>query len=61
MVFLSLYRYAKVELNVSDPIVPFRETIITPPKVDMVNEVIQDTNTVSKTVRMKEFEDDEEV
>ena len=27
----------------------------------MVNEVIQDTNMVSKTVRMKEFEDDEEV
>lgn len=54
-------RYAKVDLNVSDPIVPFRETIIIPPKVDMVNEVIQDTNIVNKTVRMKEFEDDEEV
>ena len=36
--------YSKVELNVSEPIVPFRETIITPPKVDMVNEVISSKN-----------------
>ncbi|VDI73619.1 ribosome assembly protein 1 [Mytilus galloprovincialis] len=54
-------RYAKIELNVSEAIVPFRETIIIPPKVDMVNEVIQDTNVVIKTSRMKEFEDDDEV
>ena len=33
-------RYANVELKVSDPIIPFRETIVPPPKVDMVNEVI---------------------
>lgn len=37
---LSL-RYAKVEINVSDPIVPFRETVVPPPKVDMVNEAIE--------------------
>ncbi|CAC5382553.1 RIA1 [Mytilus coruscus] len=54
-------RYAKIELNVSEAIVPFRETIIIPPKIDMVNEVIQDTNVVIKTSRMKEFEDDDEV
>ncbi|XP_048583443.1 elongation factor-like GTPase 1 isoform X2 [Nematostella vectensis] len=33
-------RYACVELNVSDPIIPFRETVIPPPRVDMVNEAI---------------------
>jgi len=32
--------YAKVPLNVSSPIVPFRETIVDPPKVDRVNELI---------------------
>ena len=36
--------YAKVELNVSEPIVPFRETVITPPKIDMVNEIISSEN-----------------
>ena len=55
------FRYAKIKLNVSDPIVPFRETIINPPKIDMVNEAIQDSNIVSKTSKMKEFEEDEEV
>ncbi|XP_076300404.1 elongation factor-like GTPase 1 [Lasioglossum baleicum] len=34
-------RYAKVEVNVSEPIVPFRETVVPPPKVDMVNEAIE--------------------
>ncbi|EFN68315.1 Elongation factor Tu GTP-binding domain-containing protein 1 [Camponotus floridanus] len=34
-------RYAKVDINVSDPIVPFRETIVPPPKLDMVNEAIE--------------------
>lgn len=33
-----------IELNVSQPIVPFRETIVLPPKIDMVNEVIDDKN-----------------
>ncbi|XP_066273846.1 elongation factor-like GTPase 1 [Branchiostoma lanceolatum] len=43
-------RFAKIELNVSDPMVPFRETIIPPPKVDMVNEVIDhDTNRITKS------------
>lgn len=35
-------RYAKVPINVSDPIVPFRETIVVPPIVDMVNENLQE-------------------
>lgn len=34
-------RYANVELKVSDPIIPFRETVVLPPKVDMVNELVQ--------------------
>ncbi|XP_043933738.1 elongation factor-like GTPase 1 [Protopterus annectens] len=33
-------RFAKIEITVSDPIIPFRETIIRPPKVDVVNEDI---------------------
>ncbi|GAB6018975.1 Elongation factor-like GTPase 1 [Chamberlinius hualienensis] len=32
--------FAKVPINVSPPIVPFRETVVLPPKVDMVNEKI---------------------
>uniref|UniRef100_A0A4W3GW42 Elongation factor-like 1 n=1 Tax=Callorhinchus milii TaxID=7868 RepID=A0A4W3GW42_CALMI len=31
-------RFAKIEISVSEPIVPFREIIVRPPKVDMVNE-----------------------
>lgn len=39
-------RYANnIELNVSPPIVPFRETIVLPPKTDMVNETIDYNNT----------------
>ncbi|XKL67522.1 hypothetical protein PGB90_003013 [Kerria lacca] len=34
-------RYAKVPIIMSEPIVPFRETIVHPPKVDMVNEEIK--------------------
>ncbi|XP_035706674.1 elongation factor-like GTPase 1 isoform X2 [Folsomia candida] len=34
-------RFAKVEVTVSKPIVPFRETIIDPPKMDMVNELVE--------------------
>nr|XP_032803410.1 elongation factor-like GTPase 1 [Petromyzon marinus] len=33
-------RFARIQINVSDPIIPFRETIIRRPKVDMVNEEI---------------------
>ncbi|KAG6927229.1 elongation factor like GTPase 1, partial [Chelydra serpentina] len=33
-------RFAKIQISVSEPIIPFRETITRPPKVDMVNEEI---------------------
>ncbi|XP_036171815.1 elongation factor-like GTPase 1 isoform X1 [Myotis myotis] len=33
-------RFAKVEISVSEPIIPFRETITKRPRVDMVNEEI---------------------
>lgn len=34
------HSYAKIKVNVSKPIVPFRETIVPPPTVDMVNEAV---------------------
>ena len=37
-------QYAKVKLNVSAPIIPFRETVVVPPKIDMVNETISAEN-----------------
>jgi ribosome assembly protein 1 len=33
-------RFACVPFNVSAPIIPFRETVVSPPKVDMVREAI---------------------
>ena len=42
------FRFAKVEVNVSAPIVPFRETIILPPTTDIVNEAIQETSQPTK-------------
>jgi translation elongation factor EF-G len=44
----ATFRYAKVAVNASEPIVPFRETVVVPPTVDMVNETIQDQSTMSK-------------
>lgn len=41
-------RYAKIEIKASEPIVPFRETIVPPPTIDMVNEIIQDSTTTKK-------------
>ncbi|KPJ09901.1 Elongation factor Tu GTP-binding domain-containing protein 1 [Papilio machaon] len=41
---ISLNIYAKIPLSVSEPIVPFRETIIEPPKIDMANEEIDSQN-----------------
>lgn len=38
--------FSKVKLNVSAPIVPFRETIVPPPKVDTLNEAISSENAV---------------
>lgn len=36
--------YAKIPITVSEPIVPFRETIVQPPKMDMTNEEIDSQN-----------------
>ncbi|KAI5725129.1 hypothetical protein M8J77_011339 [Diaphorina citri] len=41
-------RYAKVDISVSEPIVPFRETVIPPPLVDMTNESIVPTQHEKK-------------
>ena len=38
--------FAKIKLNVSAPIVPFRETVIPMPKVDTLNEIISSENVV---------------
>lgn len=40
--------FAKVPLNVSDPIIPFRETIVEPRKIDMVNGAIEVSHKQSK-------------
>ena len=40
---------------------PFRETIVPPPTVDMVNESIQEQNPVGKNEKQREFDDDEDV
>ncbi|XP_033120660.1 elongation factor-like GTPase 1 [Anneissia japonica] len=45
-------RFAKIKINVSPPIIPFRETIINPPKIDMVNEVIDDVNQIQIQTRL---------
>ena len=44
---MFLRRFARIEINVSEPIVAFRETIIAAPKVDMMSEAIIDTSEVS--------------
>lgn len=54
-------RYAKIEVSASSPIVPFRETIVPVPMVDMVNEAIQDPSQAGRSEKWREFEDDEEV
>ncbi|KAF6039034.1 hypothetical protein EB796_002651 [Bugula neritina] len=43
-------RYCCIAINVSEPIVPFRETIIEPPKHDMVNEAIEGENVMVKNL-----------
>ena len=40
--------FARVQLNVSSPIVPFRETIVPLPKIDMVNEAISSENEIKR-------------
>ncbi|KAM4035834.1 elongation factor-like GTPase 1 [Anomaloglossus baeobatrachus] len=47
-------RFAKIEVSASAPIIPFRETIIRPPKVDMVNEEIGKQQKVAVIHQVKE-------
>ncbi|UJR28421.1 hypothetical protein I4U23_009661 [Adineta vaga] len=41
--------YARIEINVSAPIIPFRETIIPPPKVDFLNESLANQHQQMKS------------
>lgn len=45
--FNFFIRYAKVDVVASAPIVPFRETIVVPPKLDMANEIVENHNQVN--------------
>ncbi|XP_030621732.1 elongation factor-like GTPase 1 isoform X2 [Chanos chanos] len=47
-------RFAKIEISASDPIIPFRETVIRPPKVDMVNEELGKQQKVAVIHQVKE-------
>ncbi|XP_010132057.1 PREDICTED: elongation factor Tu GTP-binding domain-containing protein 1 isoform X2 [Buceros rhinoceros silvestris] len=47
-------RFAKIQISVSAPIIPFRETITRPPKVDMVNEEIGKQQKVAVIHQTKE-------
>uniref|UniRef100_T1JFT1 Ribosome assembly protein 1 n=1 Tax=Strigamia maritima TaxID=126957 RepID=T1JFT1_STRMM len=47
--------FAKVEIKASKPIVPFRETIVAPPKLDMTNEMIE---TIDGRAKNNEDEDE---
>ncbi|XP_066557587.1 elongation factor-like GTPase 1 isoform X2 [Amia ocellicauda] len=47
-------RFAKIEISASEPIIPFRETIIQPPKVDMVNEDMGKQQKVAVIHQVKE-------
>jgi ribosome assembly protein 1 len=54
MYYLYLFRYARIEVNVSAPIIPFRETIIPPPKVDFLNESIANQQQFKSNKTAKE-------
>ncbi|KAM4593346.1 elongation factor-like GTPase 1 isoform 3-T3 [Odontesthes bonariensis] len=47
-------RFAKIEMSVSKPIIPFRETVVRPPKVDMVNEELGKQQKVAVIHQVKE-------
>ncbi|XP_074515485.1 elongation factor-like GTPase 1 [Sebastes fasciatus] len=47
-------RFAKIEISASKPIIPFRETVIRPPKVDMVNEDLGKQHKVAIIHQVKE-------
>lgn len=44
-------QYARVKLKVSAPIIPFRETVVPPPMLDMVNEEISTENEIRLLTR----------
>ncbi|KAL0189602.1 hypothetical protein M9458_016701, partial [Cirrhinus mrigala] len=46
--------FAKIEISASKPIIPFRETVIRPPKVDMVNEDLGKQQKVAVIHQVKE-------
>lgn len=46
-------RFAKIEINASEPIVAFRETVVPPPKVDMMSEAIVDTPENTSSTKKK--------
>ncbi|XP_070543409.1 elongation factor-like GTPase 1 [Ptychodera flava] len=52
-------RFAKIEISVSAPIIPFRETIIPPPTIDMVNEVIDCENQIQRNRNLDELLDED--
>uniref|UniRef100_A0A665TJ38 Elongation factor-like 1 n=1 Tax=Echeneis naucrates TaxID=173247 RepID=A0A665TJ38_ECHNA len=47
-------RFAKIEICASKPIIPFRETVVRPPKVDMVNEEMGKQQKVAIIHQVKE-------
>ncbi|CAJ1048662.1 elongation factor-like GTPase 1 [Xyrichtys novacula] len=47
-------RFAQIEISSSKPIIPFRETVVRPPKVDMVNEDLGKQQKVAIIHQVKE-------
>ncbi|XP_034433565.1 elongation factor-like GTPase 1 isoform X1 [Hippoglossus hippoglossus] len=47
-------RFAKIEIIASKPIIPFRETVVRPPKLDMVNEELGKQHKVAIIHQVKE-------
>ncbi|XP_044044942.1 elongation factor-like GTPase 1 isoform X2 [Siniperca chuatsi] len=47
-------RFAKIDISASKPIIPFRETVVRPPKVDMVNEELGKQQKVAIIHQVKE-------
>ena len=50
----DLEEFAQVPITASDPIVPYRETIIVPPKVDRTNEIIVNSKKVDTFAQVSE-------
>ncbi|XP_077567818.1 elongation factor-like GTPase 1 isoform X3 [Stigmatopora nigra] len=47
-------RFAKIKISASKPIIPFRETVVRPPKVDMVNEELGKQEKVAVIHQVKD-------